>query len=168
MQAESEVEWAVSWPNLACTGEPTVTGKPYSPRAPDSQASPKNGTTPRVDVARGARRLSALPHALVAYPGVDGSPLIVPVSVGAATPSGIALAGSLPAGGRRAGLVGHRYEPKLIGLETRQYTGWLQDGVYAPHTENGFRAPANKTLLLLGNGFMARHGVKQARALGRE
>jgi hypothetical protein len=163
-----QVERVLSWPNLACTGEPAVAGKPYSPQAPDSQAPPKNGTRPRVDVARGARRLSAVPHVLVAYPGVDGFPLMVPVSVGAATPSGIALAGSLPAGGRRAGLTGHRYEPKLIGLETRQYTGWLQDGVYAPHTENGFRAPASKTLLLLGNGFMARRGLKRARALGRE
>jgi hypothetical protein len=77
------------------------------------------------------------------------------------------LTGPLPAGARRAGLLAHRYEPKLIGLETRQYTGWLQDAVYAPHTEGGFRAPANKTLLLLANGFMARRGLKQARALSR-
>ena len=27
---------------------------------------------------------------------------------------------------------------------------------YAPHTESGFRAPANKTILLLGNGYMAK------------
>jgi hypothetical protein len=27
--------------------------------------------------------------------------------------------------------------------------------------------PANKTLLLLANGLMARRGLKQARALGR-
>jgi hypothetical protein len=89
------------------------------------------------------------------------------MSVGAASPSGIALAGPLGAGGRRAGLLAHRYEPKLIGLETRQYTGWLADSVYAPHTERGFRAPANKPLLLLANGFLARRGLKQARALGR-
>jgi hypothetical protein len=36
--------------------------------------------------------------------------------------------------------MGHRYEAKLIGLETRQHTGWLQDRVYAPQTESGFRA----------------------------
>lgn len=93
--------------------------------------------------------------------------MIAPVTVGGAGSSGIALSGPLPHGGRRAGLLGHRYQAKLIGLETRQYTGWLKDGVYAPHTENGFRAPANKTLLLLGNGFMARRGLKQARARGR-
>ncbi len=161
------VERVVSWPDLRCMGERTIAGKPYSPQDPDSQAPPKKGTAPRVDVARAARRLSALPHVLVAYPGVDGLPLVVPVCIGTVSPSGVALAGSLAAGGRRAGLLGHRYEPKLIGLETRQYTGWLQDGAYAPHTENGFRAPANKTLLLLGNGFMARRGLKRARALSR-
>jgi hypothetical protein len=120
-----------------------------------------------VDVARAARRLRRLPHALVAYPGADGFPLITPITIGADSQAGIALAGPLAAGGRRAGLLAHRYEAKLIGLETRQHTGWLQDGVYAPHTENGFRAPANKTLLLLGNGLLARRGLKQAQALGR-
>jgi hypothetical protein len=104
---------------------------------------------------------------LVAYVGADGFPLIIPVGVGEAGPSGIVLEGPLPAGGRRAGLLGHRYEPQLVGLEARQHTGWLLDGVYAPHTESGFRAPANKTLLLLANGFMARRGLKKARALGR-
>jgi hypothetical protein len=68
---------------------------------------------------------------------------------------------------RRAGLLAHRYEPKLIGLQTRQHTGWLQEDVYAAHTEDGFRAPANKTVLLLANGFMARRGLKEAHALGR-
>ena len=161
------VERVISWPDLACLGAPAIAGAPLGAEGPGSQAPPRNGTGPRVDVVRAARRLTALPHVLVAYPGVDGFPLIVPVSVGATSPAGIALAGQLAAGGRRAGVLGHRYEPKLIGLESRQYTGWLQDDVYAPHTENGFRAPANKTLLLLGNGFMARRGLKQARATGR-
>ena len=39
-----------------------------------------------------------------------------------------------------------------------------ESAVYAPHTEAGFRAPANKTLLLLGNGLMAKRGLKKARA----
>jgi hypothetical protein len=162
-----KVERVISWPDLVCMGEPTVTGTPLAPGQPDAQAPPKNGVAPRVDVARGARRLRALPHVLVAYLGVDGFPTVVPVTVGADDASGIALDGPLAGGGRRAGVLAHRYEPKLIGLETRQHTGWLQDGVYAPHTENGFRAPANKTLLLLANGLMARRGLKRARALGR-
>ena len=72
--------------------------------------------------------------------------------MGEADKRGISLgaaAGLLPPGGRRAGLLGHRFNAKLIGIESRQYTGWLEvDGesaIYAPHTEAGFRAPANKT-----------------------
>lgn len=163
-----KVERVVSWPDLSCGGGPVVAGVPLALEDPASQTPPKKGTGPRVDVSRAARRMRKLPHVLVAYPGVDGFPMIVPVTVGEDSPSGIALGGPLAAGGRRAGILAHRYEPKLIGLETRQHTGWLQDGVYAPHTENGFRAPANKTLLLLGNGLMARRGLKQARALGRD
>lgn len=162
-----KVERVASWANLQCTGEVAIAGTPRPPQDPDSQTPPKNGTGPRVDAVRAGRRLAALPHVLVAYVGADGFPLVVPVTVGAAGPSGIELAGPLVSGGRRAGLLGHRYEQKLIGLQTCQYTGWLQDGVYAPHTENGFRAPANKTLLLLGNGLMARQGLRRARALGR-
>jgi hypothetical protein len=33
---------------------------------------------------------------------------------------------------------------------------------YAPHTETGYRAPPNKTLLLLLNGALAKKGVRQA------
>jgi hypothetical protein len=161
------VQRVVSWPDLGCTGTRSVAGSPAPSQEPQSQSPPKKGRASRLDAARAARRLSRLPHVLAAYPGADGFPTIAPVAVRTAGPSGIALAGPLAPGGRRAGLLGHRYRAKLIGLETRQYTGWLEDGVYAPHTENGFRAPANKTLLLLGNGFMARRGLKQARGLGR-
>ena len=72
-----------------------------------------------------------------------------------------------PPGARRAGVLGHRYESQLVGLEARQHTGWLQDGIYAPHTEIGFKAPANKTLLLLANGYMARRGLRKAKAKTR-
>ncbi len=162
-----KVERVVSWPDLQCAGEPTVLGTPLPTEQPGSQAPPGKGTAPRVDVARVAQRVSKLEHVLLAYIGADGFPFLTPVRVGAAAANGIELTGRLPGGGRRAGLLAHRYEPKLIGLETRQYTGWLEDSLYAPHTENGFRAPANKTVLLLANGFMARRGLKQARALGR-
>ena len=42
----------------------------------------------------------------------------------------------------------------------------LESSIYAPHTESGFRAPANKTLLLRANGFMARRGLRRAKARG--
>ncbi|HXW58204.1 MAG TPA: hypothetical protein VEJ23_01870 [Solirubrobacteraceae bacterium] len=161
------VERVVSWPDLACAGEPVVAGRPRAEREPEPQAPPKRGTGPRVDVARAAQRARRLPHVLAAWRGADGHPEIAPVTVGAASRLGLALSGPLPAHGRRAGLLAHRFGARLIGLETRRHTGWLQDGVYAPHTESGFRAPANRTLLLLANGLLARRGLRQARARGR-
>jgi hypothetical protein len=161
------VERVISWPDLACEGAPTATGQPLPAQDPPPQSPPKGGTEPRVDVAASHRRLRSLPHVLTGYVGSDGFPMIVPVTVEGSGSEGLRLAGPLPRGGRRTGLLAHRYEPKLIGLESRQHTGWLENGTYAPHTENGFRAPANKTLLLLANGFLARRGLKQARALGR-
>jgi hypothetical protein len=96
-------------------------------------------------------------------------PVVVPVELGADDERGLTLrsATPLPPGGRRAGLLGHSYRPQLIGLLTRQHTGWLEvadDGTarYAPHTEVGYQAPPNKTLLLLLNGALAKKGVRQA------
>jgi hypothetical protein len=54
-----------------------------------------------------------------------------------------------------------------VGLRARQHTGWLEDGVYAPHTASSFRAPSNKTLLLLANGLLAKQGLRKARREGR-
>ncbi len=153
-----DVRRVISWPDLRCAGTPDVTGAPQPAAGPDSQPAPRNGTGPRVDVARAARRLDALPHQLLGYADADGFPMIVPVTINGHTARGITLAGPVPSGSRRAGLLGHSYRPQLIGLATRQHTGWLSDGVYAPHTESGFRAPPNKTLLLLANGLMARRG----------
>ena len=162
-----QVQRVLSWPDLACAGEPAVTGEPRPAQDPPPQASPKNGTAPRVDVPRAARRVAKLPHLLLGWIGADALPMIAPVRLEDPSPEGLHLSGPLPAGGRRAGLLAHRYGPQLVGLELRQYTGWLHDGSYAPHTERGFRAPANKTVVLLANGLMARRGLKQARALGR-
>ena len=161
------VERVCSWSDPRCTGEPSVYGATRPASALEPQSAPKNGTRPRVDAARARRRLAKLPHVLLAYIDGDGFPVLVPVGVGVASDAGIALAAtSLPPGGRRAGLLGHSFRAQLVGLEARQHTGWLESSIYAPHTESGFRAPANKTLLLLANGFMARQGLRRARARG--
>lgn len=161
------VDRVISWPDLACAGQATVAGRPLPQGDPEPQAPPIRGTGPRVDVQRAARRARQLPHTLLAWRGADAYPQIAPTTVGAPSRLGLSLSGPLPARGRRAGLLAHRYEPRLIGLEVRQHTGWLQDGVYAPHTERVVRAPANRTLVLLANGFMARRGLREARARGR-
>ena len=102
--------------------------------------------------------------------------MIAPVRIGSDSDAGAihleTEPGVLPPGARRAGLLAHEYHAKLIGLAARQHTGWLDvpadgDGsraLYAPHTGTAFRAPPNKTLLLLANGLMARRGLKKAAA----
>lgn len=170
------VERLTSWPGLGCTGPREVAGAPAPPDLPAPQAPPAKGAGPRIDTARAARRLRALPHVLAGFRGADGFPVVVPVEVGADDERGIRLrapAGLLAPGGRRAGVLGHRFNPRLIGLESRQYTGWIDVGdqsdgaLYAPHTEAGFSAPANKTLLLLGNGLLAKQGLRRARRAAR-
>jgi hypothetical protein len=166
------VERVVVWPDLSCAGVPEVLGAPL-PEPPEPQSPPKKGTGPRVDVQKAARRLGELPYLLLSYVRADGYPAVVPVRLGSAGERGLELSAPgedlIPAGGRRAGLLGHAYRPQLTGLVTRQHTGWLEaasagEGVYAPHTEAGFRAPANKTLLLLANGFLAKRNVRRVKA----
>jgi len=168
-----DVERIVAFPDLRAAGEPAVVGSQRPTQAPPAQAPPKKGTGPRLDAARAGRRADAMPHRLLAYVDTDGFPVILPFDVAGQDSTGVRIASAarLPEGGRRAGLVAHRYNSKLIGLETRQHTGWLDvaDGSarYAPHTEGGFKAPANKTLLLLGNGLLARRNLAKARKEGR-
>jgi hypothetical protein len=161
------------WPDLRCQGEPEVHGEPAPATAPAPQKAPRNGTGPRVDMDRVAKRLAKTPHVLLGHVGADGYPTVGPVDVHGSDAAGLELTGApgvIPPGARRAGLLGHAYKPKLIGLTARQHTGWLEAGddraLYAPHTETGFVAPPNKTLLLLGNGLQAKLGVRKARREG--
>jgi hypothetical protein len=164
-----DVERIVVWPALDCSGEPVVHGAARPDSPPEPQAAPAKGTGPRLDAATAAARLAKLPHLLLAWREADGFPVVVSVRVARGGPEGIGLASRvpLPQGGRRAGLLGHSYEAKLVALRARQHTGWLEDGLYAPHTASAFRAPRNKTLLLLANGLLAKRGLRKARREGR-
>lgn len=159
-----DVERVVVWPALDCSGDPVVNGIDR-PGAPEPQSAPKKGTGPRLDPEKAARKLARMSHVLVAWREADGFPAVVAARVQGAGGEGIRLwsEAGLPAGGRRAGVLGHSYEAKLVGLRARQHTGWLEDGVYAPHTVSAFRAPSNKTLLLLANGLLAKRGLRKAR-----
>ena len=138
-------------------------------RSAPPQRPPRNGTAPRIDTADVAKRVRRTEHTLLAYCGADGYPVVLPVELGSVGADGIELrsAAALPPGGRRAGLLGHSYRPRLVGLDTRSHTGWFEGGRYAPHTQAGYRAPPNKTFLLLLNGLLAKRGVRQARKAGK-
>lgn len=165
-----EVERIVSWPALDCAGEAAMHGSPLPKEPAPSQPPPAKGISPRVPVEKAATSLRPLPHRLVAALGGDGYPVVLPFEVGGASEAGIEIGIAPPgldAGARRAGLLAHEYRPRLIGLKVRQHTGWIEvsedrrTALYAPHTEGGFKAPANKTLLLLANGYMARRGLRR-------
>jgi hypothetical protein len=172
------VERILTWPDASCEGAPSVLGDPRPASPPASQAPPGKGTPPRIDAERAARRIGRLKHTLLGWVDADGRPFVAPVDATSAGPEGIQLVateGLLPPGARRAGLLAHEFQPQLIGLAARQHTGWLEVGeraglhaLYAPHTETGFRAPANKTLLLIGNGLLAKRGLRKARREGRD
>ena len=100
----------LTWP-----GDELVSGRPRS-------------RLPRTGPARASSRLGLdLPHRLLGWVGANGFPEVVPFD-GRVTGDGtieVESAAGLPAGERRAGLLAHDYNAKLIGLEARQHTGWL-------------------------------------------
>jgi hypothetical protein len=172
-----EVERIVRWARLDFGGEPEVIGSPL-PKGGLPQSSPKQGTGPRIDSRRAERRLGAVPHRLLGFVQDDGLPMVVPITVTAAAGRGLTVrtAGPvLPAGGRRAGLLGHKFYKHVAGLTSRQYTGWLtvdaednSSGIYAPHTERSLVIPHSKTIALLVNGLAATITYRAAQKAGRE
>src|SRR3954453_15358231 len=119
-----KVERMLVWPDLRASGAPEVVGAAAPDAPPAPQAPPKKGTGPRVDAVRAGRRAAGLPHRLLAYVGADVFPLVVPFDIAGQDADRLYLqaAAPPPSGARRAGLVAHRYNAKLIGLETRQHT----------------------------------------------
>jgi hypothetical protein len=166
-----QVDRITVWPDTDCRGGAEAMGSPPPPAGPEPQRAPRKGTGPRLDAARAANQVGRLPHLLLGYVDSDGYPRVVPVRLRHSGANGLELEGRLPPGARRAGLMGHDYKRQLVGLRARQYTGWLEadgeSGLYAPHTEQSFAAPSNKTLLLLANGLLAKRGVRRARREGK-
>jgi hypothetical protein len=164
-----DVERVVVWPALDCSGDPVVLGADRPAQQPPPHRAPKKGTGPRLDSRKAAAKLASMPHLLAAWREADGFPVVVSARLEGADGDGIRLGSEagLPRGGRRAGVLGHAYEAKLVGLRSRQHTGWLADGVFSPHTASAFRAPSNKTLVLLGNGLLAKRGLRRARREAR-
>ena len=167
------VERIAVWPDLACSGEPTVYGARLPDRPPDPQSPPKKGTAPRVRARRAARLARRLPNVLLGWVGADGFPVAAPVELGAVGDRGIDLrapAGLVPPGGRRAGLTAHSFHRHVVGHEQHVHTGWLEakgDGaVYAPHTRRGYLLPPSKLIYKTAAGVVTRQRYRQARRAG--
>jgi hypothetical protein len=179
---EVAVERLVVWPDLDCRGTPAVHGVPLPAEPPIPQRPPRDGTNPRMNPARAARRASRLPDVLLGWVGSDGFPVVVPVGVEGSDRRGIALEiphGIVPAGGRRAGLTAHWFDraftrgvPTGWGMSVRVHTGWLDAGsgephaMYSPHTSAGYSYPTSTVLYRLLAGFSTRWGLRGARRAG--
>lgn len=167
-----EVERVVAFADDAAATEPTVYGSPRAEPAPP-QKPPRGGTGPRVDSARVAAHAGRLPHTLLGWRGSDDLPEVVPAKAVESGDAGVRLAvpaGSVPPGGRRAGLTSHRFWPRMVGQEQRVHTGWLEAGegdavTYAPHTRAGYRLPASELAFTLGSASLALR-MKKAREAG--
>ena len=108
---------------------PRSAARSSRPRHPQPQAPPKKGTGPRVELGSAAKRLRPCPTSCSHFPAPTVSRWSSRWRPAEAGERGVALQaaeGVLPEGARRAGLLGHRFNAKLIGLESRQHTGWLE------------------------------------------
>jgi hypothetical protein len=167
-----QVERIVAYPDDAAASEPQVLGKPPAEPAPP-QKPPGAGTGPRVDATKVAAHAQRLPYTLLGWSGLDDMPEVLPAAAVEGGDSGVKLsvpAGSVPGGGRRAGLTSHQFQPRMIGQEQRVHTGWLEsDGSdrveYAPHTKAGYRLPTSKVAFIMGSASIA-FRMKKAREAG--
>lgn len=166
-----QVERIVAYPDALAAGEPEIWGIERG-APPATQGEPKNGAAPRLDSGKVAAGATRLPHTLLGWCGADEMPKVVPVGVEGSDDRGVKLSappGSVPAGGRRAGLTSHWFQPRMIGQEQRIHTGWLSvddKGIrYAPHTRAGYRLPPSKTLYMIACASLATR-MRAARKAG--
>lgn len=163
----------LAFPDAACIGPATVLAGVAEVEDPAPQSPPAKGTEPRVEVAGTVRGLRKLNHRLLGWVGADGYPVVVPVGIEAATTRGITLSapvGSVPLGGRRAGLTAHSFTAGTLGQRQSALTGWLEnDGgtvTYAPHTRLNYVIPPSRTFWRLVVGAVTRVGLHRARRDG--
>lgn len=162
------VDRITAWPDDACVGVADVVGDaPASGQAP-TQPEPRDATRARVPVRRVMRSIERDPYVLLGVLDADGVPEIVPVAGAVRDGDSVVVRSPvpLPSGGHRAGLLAHAFQPEVVGLRTATHTGWLvvdgETATWTPHTRRTISIPANKTVVLLGNGGAARAGLRKA------
>ena len=169
------VERFAVWPELTCTGEPRVIGSPLPAEDPPPQKPPARGTGPRIGRRRAVKRVAPHPHLLLGWVGADGFPMVVSARYAGDGDDGLRIAvprGSVPPGGRRAGLTAHSFRPFNVGMSEKIHTGWLvadpdaAEVLYAPHTTAGFTIPSSRRAFQFAAGAGTRRGMREARRRG--
>ena len=142
--------------------------RPDDPAPP--QRPPRKGTAPRIDTADVAKRVRRTEHTLLAYCGADGYPVVLPVELGV---SGRGRHRAALGSGAAAGRAARRPARAFLSPAARRPRHPLSTragsrAAATPRTpQAGYRAPPNKTFLLLLNGLLAKRGVRQARKAGK-
>jgi hypothetical protein len=106
-----DVDRVVVWTTLDCAGEPQVLGAAAS-RAARAPAAAQEGNRLARRRRRGCRQGEPPPARPAGWRQADGYPMVVSARIDEVAERGIRLSSGhpLPAGGRRAGLLGHDYK----------------------------------------------------------
>jgi hypothetical protein len=167
-----DVHRIVVWSDGQAHGAPEVLGAALPTAVPPRQDPPKNGTGPRVEAKRYAKRLQRTRHQLLGWAGADGYPVLVPAEVSREGDHLRVATPQLPDGGRRAGFLAHWFEERLLGQGSVLCTGWLDAeggrGTYHPHTVAGYAMPnMGEVNFGLGAGIAAKAGHRKMVKDGR-
>jgi len=135
--------------------------------APASQQPPANGTTARVKSKKYRARWKKCTHFLVGYADAQGFPMAHTISPTIEGNDIVFTDPALPEGARRAGLLAHWFEHRLVGQGSVVMTGWLQvdtNGAarYCPHTSSGYAMPPKEKVFHLAGGLAAKAGYRTA------
>lgn len=139
--------------------------------APDTQSPPAGGPRPRLRPRSYRRRLSRSRHFVLGYVGGDGFPVLRRVEVDPEGDHLVVVGAGLPAGARRAGLLGHWFESRLKGQGQAAMTEWLEvddgRGTYAPHTYTCYALPRlNDAAFSVAVGLASKARSRKAVRLG--
>lgn len=137
------------------------------PAAAASQEPPAKGTGARVKAGKYRTRWKQCRHFLIGYTDGDGFPMVHRISPTIDGNDVVFTNGSVPEGVRRAGLLGHWFQHKLVGQGSVVMTGWLQVDArgaarYSPHTCSGYALPPKQAMFHLGGGLATKFGYRAA------
>ena len=167
--ADVEVERIVVWPDLRCAGEPRgarrAAARAAGPAGAAEARAPARGSTWRARPSASRKTATCCSATAAATATRWWCPW-------RSTGSGPAACGSAPPRRCRRAAAG----PACSATPTARSSSACarartpagsRAALYAPHTEAGYVAPPNKTLLLLLNGGLAKRGVRKARRAGK-